>query len=71
MYDLPTTITLDDKDYAITNNGDFRMVLDCFSALEDLELSEDLRVLASLIIFYEDFTKNLRFRGCAYRAIPV
>lgn len=57
MYDLPTTITLDDKDYAITNNGDFRMVLDCFSALEDLELSEDLRVLASLIIFYEDFNE--------------
>ena len=55
MYDLPTTITLRDEVYAITNKGDFRMVLDCFSALEDLELSEDLRVLASLIIFYDDF----------------
>ena len=55
MYDLPTTITLRDEVYAITNKGDFRMVLDCFSALEDLELSEDLRVLASLLIFYEDF----------------
>ena len=55
MYDLPITITLDDKDYAITNKGDFRMVLDCFSALEDVELSEDYRILASLLIFYEDF----------------
>ena len=54
MYDLPITITVDDKDYAITNKGDFRMVLDCFSALEDLELSEDYRILASLIIFFED-----------------
>lgn len=55
MYDLPITISLDDKDYAITNKGDFRMVLDCFSALEDVELSEDYRILASLLIFYEDF----------------
>jgi len=55
MYDLPTSITIGDKDYAITNKGDFRMVLDCFSALGDIELGEDYRVLASLIIFYEDF----------------
>lgn len=55
MYDLPTIISVGDKDYAITNNGDFRMVLDCFSALGDIELGEDYRVLASLIIFYDDF----------------
>ena len=55
MYELPTSITIGDKDYAITNQGDFRMVLDCFSALGDIELGEDYRVLASLIIFYEDF----------------
>ena len=58
MYDLPITITVDDKDYAITNKGDFRMVLDCFSALEDVELSEDYRILASLIIFYEDINSK-------------
>ena len=55
MYDLPISISVNDKDYAITNKGDFRMVLDCFSALEDVELSEDYRILASLLIFYEDF----------------
>lgn len=55
MYDLPSTIQIGDRNYAITNKGDFRMVLDCFSALNDKELGEDYRVLASLIIFYEDF----------------
>ena len=55
MYDLPTSITVENKCYAITNKGDFRMVLDCFSALGDIELGEDYRVLASLLIFYEDF----------------
>lgn len=54
-YDLPTSITIEDRSYAITNRGDFRMVLDCFSALSDIELGEDYRVLASLLIFYEDF----------------
>ena len=57
MYDLPISVTIGDKDYAITNQGDFRMVLDCFSALGDIELGEDYRVLASLIIFYDDFNK--------------
>lgn len=31
------------------------MVLDCFKALNDIELDERERVLAALIIFYEDF----------------
>lgn len=56
MYDLPTSVYVDDKEYKITNNGDFRMVLDCFSALNDIELGEEYRILASLLIFYEDFT---------------
>lgn len=55
MYDLPASITIKNKNYAITNKGDFRVVLDCFSALGDIELGEDYRVLAALIIFYEDF----------------
>lgn len=55
MYTLPTSITVSGKQFTITENGDFRMVLDCFSALNDEELSEDLRVLASLLIFYNEF----------------
>lgn len=55
MYELPTTIIINDTTYAIRNQGDYRMVLDCFQVLNDIELSEDERIIACLIIFYEDF----------------
>lgn len=55
MYELPTSITIEDRQYQITNNGDYRVILDCFSALSDNELSEDEQVLASLLIFYNEF----------------
>lgn len=61
MYDLPTSIYIEDTEYKIRNAGDFRVVLDCFSALGDIELGEDYRILASLIIFYEDFTEDSIF----------
>lgn len=54
MYSLPTTIKIGDRELKIRNNGDFRMVLDCFSALQDTELTEDERLISSLIIFYDD-----------------
>ena len=55
MYRLPTKVTVDDLEFNIRDRGDFRMVLDCFKALQDVELSEDYRVLASLLIFYNEF----------------
>ena len=55
MYELPTTVMVDGRQFTITNKGDFRMVLDCFRALSDATMSEDLRVLASLLIFYDEF----------------
>lgn len=54
MYELPVTIDIDDVELPIRNKGDYRMVLDCFLALEDIELDETERILAALIIFYED-----------------
>ena len=56
MYSLPTSVTVRDKVFTITNKGDYRVILDCFSALQDNELGEDYRVLASLLIFYNEFT---------------
>lgn len=53
MYDLPTSITIEDKQYLIRKDGDYRMVLDCFSALQDVELPEKERVITSLSIFYD------------------
>lgn len=55
MYEIPTSITIDGRIFQIRNNGDYRVILDCFNALEDSELKASERLLASLIIFYEDF----------------
>ena len=54
MYNLPTSIKLGDKEFAIREKGDFRLVLDCFKALDDEELSKEERIISCLIIFYED-----------------
>lgn len=54
MYKIPTTVVINDTEYGIRNNGDYRVILDCFSALQDVDLTEQERVFASLIIFYQD-----------------
>ena len=41
------------------------MVLDCFSTLQDDELGEDYRVLASLLIFYNEFTNLKDLEECS------
>lgn len=53
-YELPKTVTVNGQDYAITNKGDFRMVLDCFAALTDEDIPKYYRVIDALTIFYED-----------------
>ena len=54
MYRLPTTITIRDNEFKIRDNGDFRVILDCFEAVQDEELTDEERVISSLIIFYGD-----------------
>lgn len=56
MYELQTEVIINGASFGIRNKGDFRMVLDCFKALNDEELSEQERLFASLIIFYKDFS---------------
>lgn len=53
MYSLPTSITIEGQSFAIRDNGDFRMVLDCFHVMNDLELNEQEQVLVMLMIFYD------------------
>lgn len=53
MFELPTSLRINDIYYPIRNNGDFRMVLDCFVALEDAELSQSDRIITSMIIFFD------------------
>lgn len=55
MYTLPTSVEVDGASFGIRNKGDFRMVLDCFKALHDTELTEKERLCAALFIFYEEF----------------
>ena len=53
MFNLPTSIYIGDKEYPIRNRGDFRMVIDCFVALNDNELDKSYCIITALIIFYE------------------
>lgn len=53
-YNLPTSILIGDKQLKIRENGDYRVILDCFSAIEDVKLPPNIRVYTALIIFYED-----------------
>lgn len=54
MYDLPTSVTIGEQSFAIRNRGDFRVVIDCFSALNDDELTDQEKIFTCLIIFYQD-----------------
>jgi hypothetical protein len=57
MYELPTTITINGTIYTIRLRGDYRVVLDCFAVLNDVELTQQERTLACLLIFIEDFNE--------------
>lgn len=63
MYEIPTTIEIDGREFPIRCKGDYRMILDCFSCLNDFDLTEQERALGALIIFYEDFDDIEDFAG--------
>ena len=63
MYEIPTTIVIEDTEFPIRCKGDYRLVLDCFSCLNDFELTEQERIFGALIIFYEDFNDMRDFVG--------
>ena len=76
MYDIPTCVEVNGQSYAIRNQGDYRMVLDCFVALNDNELDIQSKIFSALIIFYEYFSndipddiedENVRFEICMKR----
>ena len=55
MYELPTTVETNCGVLHIRDRGDYRMVLDCFGLLDDVELEENERILAGLMVLYEEF----------------
>lgn len=52
MWSLPTTVTINEKEYPIRNKCDFRVVLDVISSLNDEELEMERRVECALFQFY-------------------
>lgn len=55
MYRLPTELEINGKYYKIRKRGDYRLVLDVFSILEDYSITQSERIISALIMFYEDF----------------
>ena len=55
MFEIPTSIEISGQSLHIRRDGDYRMVLDCFSFLQDLELTKQERLLGCLLNFYDDF----------------
>ena len=55
-WNLPTSVEIDGKEYKITNNCDYRMVLDVITALNDNELTDNQKLQCALYIFYEDLS---------------
>ena len=48
MWNLPTAVEIDGKEYAITNKCDYRMVLDVICALNDNELDDEQKLRTAL-----------------------
>ena len=57
MWNLPISVEIDGKEYAITNKCDYRMVLDVICALNDNELDDEQKIRTALYIFYEDISE--------------
>ncbi len=61
MWGLPTSVEINGENHPIRNNGDFRVILDCIVAFNDLELDDRAKTMAALMIFYQDYTKITDF----------
>lgn len=50
---LPEYCIVDHEEYKIRNKGDYRVILDVISALNDEDLTENNKIFAALYIFYD------------------
>lgn len=57
MWDLPITVKNGNKEIAIRNKCDFRVVLDVIRALKDDNLTDEQKTYCALFIFFEDITQ--------------
>lgn len=64
IYNLPTTITVDGKEYNIRNKGDFRVVLDVISCLNDDKLTNNEKAEIALSLFLDgEIDEDMNFHG--------
>lgn len=55
MYSLQTSVQVGQESFHIRNDGDYRMILDCFEAMNNKDLSELERTYVAVAIFYDEF----------------
>lgn len=56
IWDLPTSVEINEETYKIRNKCDYRVVLDVIEVLKDNELDLQSKYTCALLIFYEDIT---------------
>ena len=54
MWDLPLTVNIDGEEFAIEEDCDYRIILDCLDVYEDNSLDLESRHLSALMIFYKE-----------------
>lgn len=57
-YTLPTKVEIDGKEYNIRNKGDYRVILDVISCLNDKDMTDNSKIFSALYIFYEEIPNN-------------
>lgn len=66
MWELPKAITLNNIMYKITDNCDYRVILDCWKSLKNTELTAVEQITEALFIFCEDFVEISKLGTEAY-----
>lgn len=54
IYDLPTAVNIHEVSCKIRNECDYRVILDCIDALNDVDLTQDDQIKCALFIFYKN-----------------
>lgn len=62
-YELPESVVIDGKAYAVCKRGDWRMILDVIAALTDPDLTDGERLTAALTIFLRRAGNSPEFAG--------
>lgn len=53
MYELPITVNVNNKNYAIRNRADYRVIMDVIAACQDVDFTKEEQAATALILFYE------------------